>query len=89
VAHEANKQRTAKESAAARAKAQALATHLKKLAKLGITPDDPLMQAPEGPGPSRQEVQDMQREFSGKPKKRKVRETEVMVCLPNLGPRKY
>jgi hypothetical protein len=89
VAHEANKQRTAEESAAVRAKAQALATRQKKLAKLGVTPDDPLMQAPEGPGPSRQEVREVQRVFSGKLKKRKVRETEITVCLPNFGPRTY
>jgi hypothetical protein len=50
VAHMENIQRTAKESAAARAKEQALATRWKKLAKLGTAPDDPLMQAPEGQG---------------------------------------
>jgi hypothetical protein len=89
VAHEANKQKMAEESAAARAKAQALATHQKKLAKLGVTPDDPLMQAPEGPGPSRQEVREVQRELSGKLKKRKVRETEITVCLTTFRPRTY
>jgi fused signal recognition particle receptor len=56
VAHEANKQRTADESAAARVKAQALVTRQQKLAKLGVTPDDPLMLVPEGLGPTREEM---------------------------------
>jgi hypothetical protein len=85
AAHMAEVQVTADDAVAARAKELALATCRKKLAKLGVTPDDPLMQAPEGPGPSQQEVRDVQREFSGKPEKRKVRETESSVCNPTSG----
>jgi hypothetical protein len=79
VAHEANKQRTAKESAAARVKAQALATRQKNLAKLGVRPDDPLMLVPEGPGPSREEVQDICQQVAGKGQKRKLRDTGASV----------
>jgi membrane protein involved in colicin uptake len=82
--HMAEVQRTANDAAAARAKEQALATRRKKLVKLGAAPDNPLMQAPEGSGPSRQEVREVQREFLGKPKKWKVRETEMTVCFPNF-----
>jgi hypothetical protein len=37
-------------------KFNALKKHWKELAKLGVPPDDPLMQAPKGPGPSCQEI---------------------------------
>jgi hypothetical protein len=61
VAHKANKQTTAKESAVARAKAQALATRQKKLVKIRVLPDDPLMLVPEGPGPSLEEVRNIRK----------------------------
>jgi chemotaxis protein histidine kinase CheA len=79
VAHEANKQKTAKESAAARAKAQALATRQKKLAKLGVTPDDPLILVPEGPGPTREEMRQIHKQVAGQARKRKVGDTEFSV----------
>jgi hypothetical protein len=66
---------------------QALATRQKNLAKIGVAPDDPIMQAPEGLGPSCQEIWVIQHEFSGKPKKRKLRETENLVGVSDLGSR--
>jgi hypothetical protein len=84
--HVTHKQRVEE---AAQAEAFAFEMHRRKLAVLGAMSDDPLMQATEGPGPSRQELQEVQREFSGKPKKRKVRETENTVSFPNFGPRTH
>jgi hypothetical protein len=40
----------------ARINAQALATKRRNLGKLGVRPNDPLMQVPKGPGPSNAEV---------------------------------
>jgi hypothetical protein len=60
VVHEAEKRRVAEE--ATRLKAAAIAKH-QELAKLGVAPDNPLMQAPEGPGSSHQELQEIQRSF--------------------------
>jgi hypothetical protein len=69
----------AEESAAARAKAQALATHQKKLAKLGVTPDDPLMLVPEGPGPTREEMQQIRKQVAGQARKCKAGDTKISV----------
>jgi membrane protein involved in colicin uptake len=52
LAHEAKKRRLAEE--AAKSKVLALVKHWHELAKLGVLPDDLLMQAPKGPGPSHQ-----------------------------------
>jgi colicin import membrane protein len=77
--HMAEVQRTADDAAAAQMKAQALATRQKKLAKLGVRPDDPLMLVPEGPGPSREEVRNIRQEVAGKGRKRKLRDTGTSV----------
>jgi hypothetical protein len=60
-------------AAAAWVKTQVLVKHQKELVKLGAPPDDPLMQAPEGPGPSQQELRDVQREFSGEVEEEETR----------------
>jgi hypothetical protein len=83
-AHEANKKRIADEAAAAQVKAQAQATCQKNMAKIGVLPEDPIMQAPEGPGPSSQELRAIQQEFSGKPRKWKLGEAESTVSSPNF-----
>jgi hypothetical protein len=44
---------------AARAEAFAFEMHRNKLAVLGVTSDDLLMQVPKGPGPSRQELREV------------------------------
>jgi hypothetical protein len=87
VAHEANKKRTADEAAAARVKAQALATRQKNLAKVGVCPDDPLMMVPEGPGPSQEEVRQIHKDVAWASKKRKLGEAEDLVSMPNFGSR--
>jgi hypothetical protein len=51
---------------AVRLKALALAKCQQELAKLGVPPDDLLMQAPEGPGPSRQEIWQIPNEDTAK-----------------------
>jgi hypothetical protein len=79
AAHMDNIQRTAEESAAARMKAQALVTRQKKLAKLGVRPDDPLMLVPEGPGPSREEVREIRQQVARKGWKRKLGDTGTSV----------
>jgi hypothetical protein len=79
AAHMENIQRTAEESAVARMKAQALATCQKKLAKLGVRPDDPLMLVPEGPGPSWEEVWEIHQQVAGKGQKRKLGDTGASV----------
>jgi hypothetical protein len=79
AAHMENLKRTAEESAAAHVKAQALATRQKKLAKLGVRPDDPLMLVPEGLGPSREEVRDIRQQVARKCRKRKLRDTGASV----------
>jgi hypothetical protein len=75
VAHEAKKKRAAEE--AARLKVLTLETCRRELAKLGVPSDDLLMQA--RPGPSCQEMRQIQREFSAKPKKQKLGETKALV----------
>jgi dTMP kinase len=78
AAHMENLKRTAKESGA-RVKAQALATRQKNLAKIGLRPEDPLMLVPKGPGPSRQEVQQIRKQVAGLGRKRKLGDTGASV----------
>jgi hypothetical protein len=82
VAHEANKKRVADGAAAARVKEQALGTCQKNLANLGVPPGDPLMQVPEGPEPSREDLRKIHKEVAGQAKKRKLEDTESSVSIP-------
>jgi hypothetical protein len=77
AAHLAEVKRTADDAAAARVKAQALATRQKSLTKIGVCPDDPLMLVPEGPGPSREEVRNIRQQVAGR--KRKLGDTGASV----------
>jgi membrane protein involved in colicin uptake len=79
AAHMENLKRTAKESAVAHVKAQALATCQKNLAKIGVHPEDPLMLVPEGPGPSWQEVQQIRKQVAGQGRTRKLGDTGASV----------
>jgi hypothetical protein len=78
-AHEANKKRVAEEAASVWVKVQALATCQKNLAKIGVPPDDPLMQVPEGLELSREELQKISKEVAGQVKKRKLGDAETSV----------
>jgi hypothetical protein len=84
LAVNAEKKRVADETM--RLNAIALEKSQRELAKLGVPPDDPLMQAPKGPGPSCQEIREIQREFSAKPKKRKLGEANKLVRFPKFRP---
>jgi hypothetical protein len=75
----ADKKRAAEEAACLNV--LTLAKCPEELAKLGVPPGDPLMQAPKGPGPSRQELQQIQHKVAVKPKKWKLREAEILVCF--------
>jgi hypothetical protein len=76
-AHKAEKKRVEEE--AARLKVSALAKRWQELSKLGVLLEDPLMQAPKGPGPSREEVQKIRKDVAGQARKRKYGETEISV----------
>jgi multidrug efflux pump subunit AcrA (membrane-fusion protein) len=78
ASHLAEQKRVADATAAANA-AAALATRQRNLAKAGVRPDDPLMLVPEGPGPSRREVQEIRRQVAEQGKKRKLGDTEASV----------
>jgi hypothetical protein len=79
AAHLAEVKRTADEAAAARVKAQALATRQKNLAKIGVRPNDPLMLVPEGPGPSWEEVRNIRQQVARQGRKRKLEDTGASV----------
>jgi hypothetical protein len=76
AAYMENLKRMAEESAAARVKAQALATRQRNLAKIGVRPEDPLMLVPEGPG---EEVRNIRQQVAGKGRKRKLGDTGASV----------
>jgi hypothetical protein len=65
----------------ARINAQALATKKRKLADLGVGPNDPLMQVPVGPGPSNAEVRNIRKSLVHQPRKRKVVDDDESVVL--------
>jgi hypothetical protein len=72
-----------KESAeqTARINAQALAMKKKKLGKLGVGPNDPLLQVPVGPGPSNAEVRNIRKSLVYQPKQRKLGDDDESVVL--------
>jgi hypothetical protein len=78
ASHLAEQKRVADATAAANA-AAVLATRQRNLTKAGVRPDDPLMLVPEGPGPSRREVQEIRRQVAEQGKKRKLGDTEASV----------
>jgi hypothetical protein len=65
----------------ARINAQALATKRRNLGRLGVRPNDPLMQVPIGPGPSNTEVRNIRRGLVHQPKKRKLVDDDESVDL--------
>jgi DNA repair exonuclease SbcCD ATPase subunit len=65
----------------ARINAQALAMKYRNLGKLGVWPNDPLMQAPVGPGLSNTEVRRIWKELVHQPKKRNLGDDDETVVL--------
>jgi chemotaxis protein histidine kinase CheA len=63
--------------------AQALATKRKNLGRLRVRPNDPLLQAPMGPGPSNAKVRRICKELVHQPRKRKLGDDDDSVILAN------
>jgi hypothetical protein len=80
LAHEAEKKRVAEE--APTLKVLALVKRQQELTKLGVPPKDLLMQAPEGLGPSREEMRKICKEVARQAKKRKYGDTQSSVSRP-------
>jgi hypothetical protein len=60
-----------------------LVTKCRKLGKLGVRPNDPLLQTPVGPRPSNAEMRKIRKDLVQQPRKRKLGDDEEIVVLPN------